>query len=61
MKTQEKIVVKEERTMYLSYNFGAMAYATVPIYYGKSLNQCLKLLSEDINGVVIDGLFIAID
>ena len=55
-----ELKIKEERTMYLSYKFGAMAYATVPIYHGKSLNQCLKLLSQDIDGVVIDGLFIEI-
>lgn len=52
--------VKETRTMYVSFNFGSMAYMDVDIYAGKTLNECLKMRSEDIDGVIIDGLFIKI-
>ena len=53
--------VKETRTMYVSFKFGGMAYVSVDIYENKSLNECLKLRSEDIDGVIIDGLFIKIE
>lgn len=52
--------IKETRTMYVSFNFGGMAYLSVDIYEGKSLNECLKLRSKDIDGVIIDGLFVKI-
>lgn len=50
--------IKETRTMYVSFKFGSMAYVSVNIYEGKTLNECLKMRSEDIDGVVIDGLFV---
>ncbi len=53
--------IKETRTMYVSFNFGSMVYLSVDIYEGKTLNECLKMRSEDINGVIIDGLYIKID
>ena len=52
--------IKETRTMYVSFNFGSMAYLSVDIYEGKTLNECLKMRSEDIDGVIIDGLFVKI-
>lgn len=52
--------IKETRELYVSFNFGSMAYMSVDIYEGKTLNECLKLRSEDIDGVVIDGLFLKI-
>lgn len=52
--------IKETRTMYVHFNFGSMTYLSVDIYEGKSLNECLKLRSEDIDGVIIDGLFVKI-
>ena len=52
--------VKETRTMQVSFKFGGMAYVSVDIYEGKSLNECLKLRSADIDGVIIDGLYIKI-
>ena len=53
--------LKETRTMYVQFNFGSMAYMSVDIYEGKTLNECLKLRSDDIVGVIIDGLYIKID
>lgn len=55
-----KMKVKETRTMQVSFNFGGMAYVSVDIYEGKSLNECLKLRSDNIDGVIIDGLYISI-
>lgn len=55
-----KMKIRETRTMYVSFNFGSMAYVSVNIYEGKSLNECLKLRSKDIDGVIIDGLYIKI-
>ena len=52
--------VKETRTMQVSFKFGGMAYISVDIYDGKSLNECLKLRSNEIDGVIIDGLYIKI-
>lgn len=52
--------IKETKTMYVSFNFGSMAYVSVNIYEGKTLNECLKMRSEDIDGVIIDGLFVKI-
>ena len=46
--------------MYVSFNFGSMAYVSVNIYEGKSLNECLKMRSEAIDGVILDGLYIKI-
>ena len=55
-----KMKVKETRTMQVSFKFGGMAYVSVDIYDGKSLNECLKLRSSEIDGVIIDGLYINI-
>lgn len=52
--------IKETRTMYVTFNFGSTAYLSVDIYEGKSLNECLKIRSEDIDGVIIDGLYVKI-
>lgn len=53
--------VKEERTMQVTFNFGSVATVKVKIYEDKSLNECLKMRSENIDGVIIDGLYIKID
>ena len=60
MKEASIMKIKETRTMYVSFNFGSMAYVSVNIYEGKTLNECLKMRSEDIDGVIIDGLFVRI-
>lgn len=52
--------IKETKTMYVSFDFGSMAYVSVNIYEGKTLNECLKMRSENIDGVIIDGMYIAI-
>ena len=52
--------VKEERVMYVSFSFGSMAYVTVKIYEGKTLNECLKMRSKEIDGVIIDGMYVKI-
>ena len=52
--------VKETRTMQVSFKFGGMSYVSVDIYDGKSLIECLKLRSNEIDGVIIDGLYINI-
>ena len=43
-----------ERTMYVGFNFGSYAYMTVAIYEGKTLEECIKLRSEDID-CYLDG------
>lgn len=53
--------IKEQKVMYVSFKSCGMAYCTVTIYEGKSLNECLKMRSEDIDGVIIDGMYIKID
>lgn len=60
MKVELKMIVKETRTMQVSFKFGGVAYISVDIYDGKSLNECLKMRSNDIDGVIIDGLYIKI-
>ena len=55
-----RMKVKETRTMQVSFKFGGVAYISVDIYDGKSLNECLKMRSNDIDGVIIDGLYIKI-
>ncbi|MGN0812369.1 MAG: hypothetical protein ACI4MQ_02540 [Candidatus Coproplasma sp.] len=52
---------KETRVLYVSFNFGSWAYVSVKIYEGKTLNECLKMRSENIDGVLIDGLYIKIN
>ena len=52
--------VKEVKTVYVSFTFGSMAYVSVKIYEGKTLNECLKMRSEEIDGVIIDGMYIKI-
>lgn len=46
--------------MYVTFNFGGTAYVSVDIYEGKSLNECLKLRSKDIDGVIIDGVYVKV-
>lgn len=60
MKEEKKMKIKETRTMYVSFNFGSMVYLSVNIYEGKTLIECLKMRSEDIDGVIIDGIYIKI-
>ncbi len=52
--------VKEERVMQVTFSFGSVAYVNVKIYEGKTLNECLKMRSEEIDGVIIDGLYVEI-
>jgi len=52
--------VKETRTMQVTFKFGSVATVSVKIYEGKTLNECLKMRSEDIDGVIIDGLYVKI-
>lgn len=52
--------IKEKRVVYVTFNFGGTAYLTVDIYEGKSFNECLKMRDKDIDGVIIDGLYIKI-
>lgn len=54
------MTIKETRMMYVTFNFGGTAYVSVDIYAGKSLNECLKLRSKDIDGVIIDGVYIKV-
>ena len=52
--------VKEVRTMTVSMTFGSIITLSVKIYEGKTLNECLKMRSEEIDGVIIDGLYVRI-
>lgn len=52
--------VKEVRTMTVSMTFGSIVTLSVKIYEGKTLNECLKMRSEEIDGVIIDGLYVRI-
>lgn len=52
--------IKETREMYVVFNFGGYVYMNIDIYEGLSLNECLKMESEDIKAVIIDGLYIKI-
>lgn len=52
--------VKETRTMTVSFTFGSIAQVSVKIYEGKTLNECLKMRSDEIDGVIIDGLYVKI-
>lgn len=47
-----------KKIMYVSFNFGSMAYLTITLYEGKSLEECIKLRSEDINGYIDGGKYI---
>lgn len=52
--------VKEVRTMTVSMSFGSIVTLSVKIYEGKSLNECLKMRSDKIDGVFIDGMYVSI-
>lgn len=52
--------IKEIKTMTVVFNFGSVATVSVKIYEGKTLNECLKMRSEDIDGVIINGMYIKI-
>lgn len=52
--------VKEQKVMTVTFDFGSVSAITVTIYEGKTLNECLKMRSEHIDGVIIDGMYIAI-
>lgn len=52
--------VNEERTMRVAMDFGSIVLMTVKIYEGKSLNECLRMRSERIDGAIIDGVYVAI-
>lgn len=43
--------------MTVVFNFGSVATVSVKIYEGKSLNECLKMRSEDIDGAIINGKY----
>lgn len=47
-------------TVYVSFDFGSMAYVGVTLYKGKSFEECLKLRSEHIDGYIKDGKYIKI-
>ena len=59
-KGRYKMKVKEVRTMTVSMTFGSIVTLSVKIYEGKTLNECLKMRSEEIDGVIIDGLYVRI-
>jgi hypothetical protein len=52
--------VKEKKEMQVVFNFGSVAYVTVTIYEGKTLKECLKMQSENIDGVILDGMYIKV-
>ena len=36
-------------TMYVCFNFGSFVYLTVRLYEGKSIEECVRMRSEDID------------
>lgn len=49
-----------ETTVYVSFEFGSMAYVGVNLYEGKTFEECLKIRSDRIDGYIRDGKFIKI-
>ena len=47
---------KREVVMRVSFTFGSVAAVTVTLYEGKTLNECLKMRAEDIDGYFDDNL-----
>ena len=50
----------KEETFYVSFNFGGFAYIGVIMYEGKTIEECLKLRSEDIDGYLKGNTWIKI-
>ena len=46
--------------VYVTFNFGSMAYVGVDLYAGLSFEENLKLRSEDIDGYIKDGKYFKI-
>lgn len=47
-----------ETVVYVSFNFGSMAYVGVNLYEGKTLEECIRLRSENIDGYIKDGKYV---
>ena len=45
--------------MQVVFNFGGVAYVTVNIYEGKTLNECVKMRG-DIDGYILNGEYIKV-
>ena len=56
---QEAEIMKkiDEKKIQVTYDFGSVAYVTVNIYEGKTLEECLKIKSEAIDGYIEDGKY----
>lgn len=39
----------DDVVMYVGFNFGSYVYLTVRVYEGKSLAECVRMRSEDID------------
>lgn len=47
----------DTQVIYVWFNFGSGAYVSVPIYEGKTIEECLKLRSKDIEAYCIGNKF----
>lgn len=52
--------VKEIKTMQVVFNFGSVATISVKIYEGKTLDECVRLRSENIDGYILNNKYVAI-
>lgn len=46
----------ERKQMQVVFSFGSVAYVTVNIYEGKTLNECIKIRG-DIDGYILNGKY----
>lgn len=52
--------IKEIKKMQVVFSFGSIATVSVNIYEGKTLNECVRLRSEKIDGYILNGKYVAI-
>lgn len=53
-------MIKEIKTMQVVFSFGSVATVSVKIYEGKTLDECVRLRSEKIDGYILNGKYVAI-
>lgn len=45
-------------TLQVVFNFGSVATVSVRLYEGKTLEECIRMRSENIEGYILDGKYI---
>lgn len=54
---KEELIKTGSKIIYVSFDFGSMVYVTVTLYEGKTLEECIRLRSERIDGYITNGKY----